>query len=143
MDIKSGLFTYLMSKTDLTTLIVTRLYPDQAPQSVTQPYVTYEVQDTEHMNHLLGASALADYMITFTVNASSSESRDSVKEALRNILHTRSNITLATGSIQMRSATLQGVHDSKVDPVDGSETSLFQCEMDFRVIFFETAPTLP
>lgn len=142
MDIKTAIYAYLQTKTLLTALISTRLYPGVAEQVVTKPYVVFEVADDQHERHLSGASALANYMITFTVHAATVISRDDVSEALRNILHTRKNISL-TGSIDMRSATLETRFDSSPTPADGTENGLFQAELDFTIILFETLPTLP
>lgn len=142
MDVKSGIYAYLISKPLLTALISERLYPAVATQGAALPYVTYEIEDGNHERHLSGASALADFYFTFTIHSSTSESRDEISEALRNILHTRRNTAL-TGSIDMRSAALEGRRDSYDDPVNADETGVFVCEMDFVIKIFETLPTLP
>ncbi len=146
MDIKAGLYSYLTSKALLTALVGSRIYPDVAPQGATIPYLTFIVADSIPTKHLQGASALADDMVTIKIHASTSEERDSVKEALRNILHTRRNTTLtpASGNIDMRSCTLEHIHDNYSSPQDGSETGgAFQAEMDFSIKFVEAVPTLP
>lgn len=147
MDIKSALYTYLQTKTLITALIGDRLYVENAPQGVAHPYVTYEVTDSVPTAHLGGASAYADDQFSFSIHADMPEDRDAVKEALRNILHTRRNVQLTDAgsvTINIRSITLTHVKDSHQQPVDGSETNgLYECEMDFTIIYYETVPTLP
>lgn len=143
MNLKAGLYSYLMSKTLVTDVIGADLFPEAAPQGTELPFVTYEFPDDRPTECLTGASALTNVAVIFTIHAETPDSRDAVKEAFRNVLHARRNTTL-DGPIDMRSAFLTSIRDLYDSPPDGSETGgAFKAEMDFTIIFFETVPTLP
>ncbi len=151
MNVKEALVTYLKTKTLLTAIIGTgtnaRIYPETAPQDIdisNGSYVVFQVTDTEHPEHMGGACAYAENTFLFSIYADTVARRHALKEALRNLLHTRRNLVLSTseGSIEIRTIKLLSCADGYFDSPDGGETGAFAQDMTFLVVFFETLPTL-
>lgn len=55
MSIESDLVTHLKNDSAVSALVGTRIYPMKAPQSVTNPYITYQVIN-DNSNQCLGGS---------------------------------------------------------------------------------------
>lgn len=66
MSIDAALYARLSGYTGLTDLISTRIYPNEAFQDATYPYIVYEREGTERAQHLRGDSGLltTDFQIT-------------------------------------------------------------------------------
>lgn len=148
MDLKAALYAYITGKSAFGNLCVDRLYPEYASQNVTLPYVVMEIEDSNHPDHLRGGSAMTEDVVTFTIYAVTSESRQSVREAMRNILHGRQHVSITVAdtpsySLELIDCRLDATHESYLPPTDGTEIGRFVLEMDFKITWVEAAPTLP
>ncbi len=151
MDILDGLFRYLSGKTLLTNLIGSppRLYPELAPQSSSiaqRPYIVCSLEDVERPTHLRGASAIADFFLSFDVWTETVSDRQSIGEAMRNLLHTRTNVVLTDSSgntATMEYCNLDSDPNGMKSPPDGSEEPIFNKTMNFTCLIRELVPTLP
>lgn len=148
MNIKDAIITYLKTKTLLTDIIGTsddaRIYSGTGPQDIdiaNGSYIVFQVTESDHPQHQGGACAYATYTMLFTIYAVSVVERSDLREALRNLLHTKRNLIVST--VNIRSITLLSCADSYYDSPDGQETGAFAQDMTFDVTFFETVPTLP
>ncbi len=65
MTIESALYDRLAAAAGLTALVSTRIYPLQAPQGETAPYVVWQRIGGRRIGHLAGASGVA--LATFQV----------------------------------------------------------------------------
>lgn len=145
MDILDGLTVYLMSKSSLTALIQTRLYPENVSQNMQRPYVAFSNTDTERVTHLRGASNIGDFYVQFDIYGSVQD-RQNIGEALRNILHTRTNVVLTDSSSNtavFEYGELNRDYQGEKPQPDGTETVVFCRTMAFSLWIREVIPTLP
>lgn len=152
MDIKAALYYYLYTVDSgahgapLSALIDSRLYPEEAPQSPTLPYVVHEWREDDVIGTLVAPSPLAQQVATFMVFGRTSDERDAVVEALRNCLDGRSDIQIpqGAGTVFVRSIRRQGKTPSFEPPEDGTEDKgSFVYAVDYLVTFGQPAATLP
>ncbi len=146
VNLKQGFRSYLLTLSSISAGIFgDRIWPNQAEQNPTFPFLTFYVQDDEKPVHLLGASALARDTITLNIYAQTPESRTACLELLRNALHGRINIDFPqdTGTLDVRSIKMMGFSESFEDPTDGSQQGSFVAQVDFLVVWGEPVPTLP
>ena len=64
-DVATAIRKYLLSKTAITSIISTRLYPGVLPTNPTLPAVTMQIVEQQHESHLAGASGIAHAVIRF------------------------------------------------------------------------------
>ncbi len=145
MDILDGLTAYLMSKPLLTGLIQTRLFPENVSQNMQRPYVVFANTDIERVTNLAGASNIGDFYIQFDIYGTVQD-RQSIGEALRNILHTRTNMVLTDTSNNtaiLEYAELNRDYQGDKPQPDGTETVVFCRTLAFSLWIREVKPTLP
>ena len=148
MDISDGLYQYLAGKTLLTALIGSppSLYPEIAPQNCQRPFVVFQQPECEREIHLGGASNIGEFYVTFDIYSDDVADRQSIGEALRNLLHTRGNVLLTDSSsntARLENSILKRDYTSAKFPPDGSEESVFCRTMAFEMQIREVVPTLP
>ncbi len=151
MDIIDGVYNYLASKTLLTALIGSppKLYPQLGPQAGTisrRPYVIFTCPDIDRIIHLRGASAIGDFYFSFEIYSDDVADRQSIGEALRNILHTRGNVLLTdtnSNTARLDWSELKRDYTGLKSPPDGSENAIMCRTMNFQMMIVEVKPTLP
>ena len=145
LSLKQGFRSYLLTLSSISGVFGDRIWPNQAEQNPTFPFLTFYVQDDEKPVHLLGASALSRDTITVNIYAQTPESRTACLELLRNALHGRINIDFPqdSGTLDVRSIKMMGFSESFEDPTDGSQQGSFVAQVDFLVVWAEPVPTLP
>ncbi len=144
-DVATAIRKHLMSKSSITDVISTRMYPSALPTDPTYPSVTYAIAAHDHEGHLGGASGIAHAVIQF--DAYNEDPLDSRKDAgicevMRDelldpdIAHTTvqgvwiEGITLLSGPIELYSP-----------PRDGSQKGRFRSIVNYRVSYAEAVPT--
>ena len=86
-DIGENLKAYLKTKTPITDLVgsgvAARIYPDDAKQGVSLPYIVYEVFEGTSATHLKGISGVATSRIQVDVYASTRSEAFRLSELIR------------------------------------------------------------
>lgn len=82
-EIGKALRTHLLTKTAITDLVSTRIYPDVLPQGVTLPAVTYQHIFEQSNNHLGGSENTGETTVQFDVYASTRSEANTAAEAIR------------------------------------------------------------
>lgn len=108
MTLEEGLYVYLQSKTDITNLVSTRVYPYTLPQEVTLPAITYSRNNTpRELTHDTSGSTgtLAKVGMQFDVYAETYAKVKQVTDALRKVLNGYSGtMGTAPNTIAVRAA---------------------------------------
>lgn len=55
MSMETGLRAYLLADSSLAAIVGTKIYPQEAADSVAEPYITYRLSDSEEPRYLSGA----------------------------------------------------------------------------------------
>lgn len=145
MDIKNALTLFFQSKTLITNLLGTRIYPDVAPQVPQFPYACYYGDGNEQAYHLRGTSPGTTDQFVFEIYTTSTSSRRDCKEAFRNCCDGRLTFMQSDGTnnIDFRAMRMLAVTDSYGSSPTGKELGAFQCTFTLEVTYFITVPTLP
>jgi hypothetical protein len=98
LEIYEALTAYLLTQTGLTALIANRIYPDEAPEGETLPYVVY-INISDVKDHLFtGQQTLERPVYQYTVYAAdkdaASDVAEQIKAALSEYSGTMSGITV-------------------------------------------------
>lgn len=125
--------------TALSDQIANRLYPAQAPQSATAPYVIYTRISSERFPHLLGSSGLVRDRFQFDIYATSQLTAETVRNALRLCLDGYDK-GMGTELLDVRNVTLENEIDDLMPPEDASDTGIFNISADYFITFAETVP---
>lgn len=128
-DITESVRDYLLTKTAVTALVSTRIYPDVLPQAATLPAVTYTKISTVH-NHTLSALAgLASCRIEFSCYALTRRIANSIADAIQ-----QCGIVAVKGltySTDIRGVYLEdGQQTYQEAPSDGSQVHRYVCTFD-------------
>ena len=145
MNIFEAIVLYLLSKPSLTALVSQNIFPEYSSEQTGRPFIVYKCHDIEREVHLHGASAHGDFYFIFEIYSDSSQGRNTVGEALRNILHGRLNTTLKDShgnTCNMEWSELKRDVLGMQSPKDGTESSIFSRIMSFRMVIKEPLPTL-
>ncbi len=131
---KEALFEEMTGDTTLSALVSTNVFPDEADQRTTRPYIVYQEfgnQGVHTVNN--GVQSLSRATYQMTIWADSSSSRTDVENALR-ILFDGQRRAFGSGSNETfvnRSENTNN-QDTKKTPDDGSQNVLFGKFMDFE-----------
>ena len=140
MNIREAFYTFLKGEASITALVGsgddTRIYPETAPQNITEPYITHTVISDSDGAHLLGADGLAE--IVFQVDSWSriKENCIAIAEALRNLLNGYQGGTW--GTVEVESALRLSERDGIEFPPDASEVGWTRITQEFHIWFRET-----
>ncbi len=145
MDIKNALYLFLTSKTLLTALTGTRIYPDIAPQVPGVRYVVYYQDGNDQSYSLRQADSLCTDSFVFLIFAESNSKRLAIKEAFRNICDGKLTFLQSDGttSIDFRSIKTMAFVDSYDSSPTAKEIGMFVCQFSMEVAYFISVPTLP
>lgn len=84
MNIGKLIYPIVTSDATLTSLIGTRIYPEEAPMEVAYPYITFTKMRTDPTRVKSEVSPLDTYKITFFVYSKNYDTTELVSVALRN-----------------------------------------------------------
>ena len=144
MSMRSDLFDYLKNTSrNISTYTgigaAAKIYPNTAPQSTVQPYVTYSQIGNIHERTLTSAAGVARPLLGFVCWADDSVTSDAMRDALRKDLDGFGPALM--GSTYMRSIHMENDSDSIEDPTVGEEFPQWSATADFRIVHTETVPT--
>lgn len=142
MSVMAALYEHLTADTDVTAEVGTRIYPLQAPETATLPYITYQKISTAHMHHFGAAAAIVTSAVQIDVWGNTSvEVEDAVKD-VRESLDGRLHFSMgATEALAVKGIFLNGTSDGLVEPTDGTDKGTFRTTMTFDIWHAETVPT--
>jgi hypothetical protein len=130
ISIKTALYQYLSTHHAVVAVIGTHVYPQAAPTSTVQPYVT--MQRLTHLNdrHLVGVTDLAHLTMQLDSWALSSCDNEQVTEALRQALD---GYRGSMAGVAVEYCAVINEFDSYEPPTDGSEQGIFHTAMDVEM----------
>ena len=143
MAIGADVRTYLLTKSAVTTVVGTRIYPGFVPQKIsTYPLVVYSVVSSIAKDLLTGGAGWAETRIQLDVYATTAVARDSLVEILRDELQgfpTTSSKTM--GSSTVTAVVYLNSLDLYEPPQDNSDTGLFRNSTDYWFRHSQAVPT--
>ena len=143
MSLHTAFYYHLKTDDDLVALISTRIYVDVAPASVAGlDHVTYQVVSAGHEHHLTAAAGMVQKRVQVDVWATTSITRDSISEAIREALDGyRGDMGEEGSTVSVRCCHLSNELDSYDSPQSKNEFGVFRHTMDFMVWHTESVPT--
>lgn len=139
MAIGQDVRTYLLTKASITTLLGTRIFPNKIPQKNSSwPCVVYQIISQNPGHVLSGCAEYAETRIQFDVYSDTALVRDSLTEALRNVLQGFSG---TMGSSTVSSVVYKNSIDLYEPPADSSDVGLYRNTADYWFRHNHAAPT--
>lgn len=142
MSIRNDLFTYLTSKTSITNLVDTRIYPQESPQAeagaTPYPRIIYRENGGVRTGSLEGANEQVQTSFTLDCQSKDGDEAIDIANALANVLDFYQGL--------MGSTTVQGVFvrrtgDSIEAPIDGNEKGVRTSSIDIDLWYESTVPS--
>jgi hypothetical protein len=139
VSFKSSLYTYLSSKTEISSLVSSRIYDRIAPEKVTTPFITFQIISGDKANHTGGASQDASKLVQLHVVGDSGKICETVSEALRNVLD---GFIGDMGGMYVTSCFFHNETDDYDTPESGTQLGRFALILDYSIWYNEAIPTL-
>ncbi len=130
--------TYLQTKSAVTDLISTRMYPLRLPQNATMPAITYQIVSRTHEEHMTGAAGLALARLQLDCYATTHAGSHALAEAVRASMHGYRG-TMGTDFMQM--CHLDNDFDDVDDPRDASDDARYIFVQDWMIWVVESVPS--
>lgn len=125
--IYDALYTILAADSDVTDLVSTRIYPDQAPQKATSPYVVFQLISGEHLESHQGGSQLVFRRFQFDGWAGTRLLAEQIREAIRLSLQGFSQGSPVFGTV------IQAILADNEGGGYDDETELFRARSDYFI----------
>lgn len=138
MAIESSLRTYLLTKSGITNLVSTRIYPLARPQNSALPAIVYQRITGGHEHMIAGAAGNANPVIQIDCLAASYSAAKSVAEQVRQALQGYSG---AMGSDTVHACVFRNEIDLFEPPDDGSDVGVYRTVLDYAIRYVETIPS--
>lgn len=130
----------ILAKQSIAQVIGTRYFPLAAPQSASLPYIVYgEVGEEGTPNHDGGSGGLCRMTIRLSAWAENYDDARNLGESIRMLMDGYRG-TIGGGTIT--SCFKIDQRDRYAPPQSGEDMGIFGREIDFRVRYSETVPTL-
>lgn len=130
MEIYEALTTYLLTQTGLTALIGNRIYPDEAPEGETLPYVVY-INISDVKDHLFtGQQTLERPVYQYTVYAADKDAASDVAEQIK--------AALSEYSGTMSGITVQYIGLMNELPSRDRELKIYYHDLEYEVFFIKS-----
>jgi hypothetical protein len=136
--IRSAIRTYLLTQTDLTNLISTRIYLTRIPDNGTYPCITFRRISSGRQHDLDGAAGYAESNFEFEVWSDDSEEVEDVCEELRQALQ---GFRGTMGTTAVKRVTLEDEQDFYHPPISGDDVGVHRTVVRYIVGYVETIPT--
>lgn len=130
-SVEQYLFSFLQSKTALTALIGTKLYPQRAPQKTNPPYIRYSlISESPNHSHDVQADLTRVMDFQFSIFATSYQAAATIRDVLITALN-GVHRTVTIGS-PPTTATLAAQHTNSVAFYE-EDTEIHHIAVDFTV----------
>ena len=133
---KQELRTLLVSVSDLTDLVGTKIFPHFASNLTARPYIILETTAKDETYAMLGDLYLHKESITLTIVADSYLSAEGISTITRRILSGLQNTGI--NDIRLVSAILANTSDSIQSAGDDSENQRWIVTQDFEIFYTDT-----
>jgi acid phosphatase class B len=145
MSLSTDIRRLLLSKSAITSLVGTRVYPHHVPQAnATYPSITYAIVSNDSAHTLAGGAGYAARRLQIDVYAKTETSRDAVVEAIRNQLQgfppAGTSGTIGAGTV-VTSITYKNGRDLYEPDQTSGDVGYYRHSMDFWIRFQESAPS--
>lgn len=137
-DIAKALHGYLQSKTAVTNIVGTRIYPDAAPQSAVMPYLIISEVSGRDEAHMSAGANLGEGRWQFTGYCTDSVTRHALRRAIRGSLHGFRG-TMGAASIQR--CHQDGRFQAWEAPRDAGQVGRLFFADDYIITYTDTVPT--
>lgn len=136
---EKAVYTYLTSKSAITDLVGTRVYPHHLPQSNTvYPALTIQLIDSQHVHHLQGASGVATARVQIDCWSDMLSEVVTLAEAVRNAMQGFSGTMDGVNVHFIQLAGTRNVHEA---PQDGSDNWTYRKTCDYMIKYTESLPS--
>ena len=137
-DLGVDVRTYLLTKSDVTDIVSTRVRPDALTQEEALPAVAYQETDTTHEQHLTAAAGILHARLHLDCYADTRRGANSLAETIRTQLH---GYRGSAGSATILACELVNRTKGYDPPPDGSDDGRYVTSLAFRITAEETAPS--
>lgn len=138
-DGNTALYTYLQTKTGVTNLISTRMYPDELPQGHTLPCIVYRVISKNPEHDFGGTSPLTRYRFQLDSYATTRLGADALALAVWNAMDGYRG-TMGTENAQ--TCHMDNERSDVDAAIDATDVARYITMQDWLIAFTDTAPTL-
>lgn len=133
--LKQELRTLLISVTDLTDLVGTRVFPLWTSTITDRPFIVMETTAKKETNHLRGDSYFHVENVSLSITADTQLVAENISTVIRRMLSGLQSI--AVNDIYFSSIILVNTSDTIQSPADGSEDQRYIITQDFDVTYFD------
>jgi len=137
-DIGKDLRTYLQTKSTVTDLIGTRMFPRMLPQGESLPAIIFSVIGSTTENKITGASGGVRVVIQLDCYAETHIQANDLAEQVRLVLH---GYTGAAGDSTIGHALLDNKREMFDAPTDASDVPSYRVMMEWEILHNETIPS--
>ena len=133
----------LVSTTNVTSIVSTRIRPHLGAQADTAPYLTFQRIATERFNHYAGPDDLVAPLIQINGWSTSVSQLATLRNNVRITLNGQMNLTVIVGTApntttaSVSAIWLHDDRDALESPFDGSDQPIFGFEQDYKVFHKE------
>ncbi len=138
MSIGTDLRTYLLTKTSITNLVASRIYPLEVPEGAAYPRIVYTENGGQRTGSFDGANPQVNTSFSLLCQSISGDNVRAIRDALENVLDYFSGT--------MDSTTVQGVFvtrdpDGLIPPVAANEDSVKEATVNIDLWYESPVPT--
>jgi hypothetical protein len=137
-DIGVGLRTYLLTKTEITDLVGTRVYPSALPQNADLPAIVYDVMGGAPDDVLTGSSGSYHALIDIECISTNHIDSNDLAEQIRLVTQ---GYFGAMGGEQCNACRLLGRLEDYQPPIDGSDLGRHVVAITLEITHNQTIPT--
>ena len=137
-DIGVGLRTYLLTKTAITDLVGTRVYPSVLPQNAEVPAIVYDVMGGSPDDVLSGSSGSYRAVVDVECISENHITSNDIAEQIRLVTQ---GYFGAMGSEQCNACRLLGRFEQYLAPIDGSDLGRHVVAISLEITHNQTIPT--
>ena len=137
-DIGVGVRTYLLTKSAITDLVNTRIYPAVLPQAATLPAVVYTLITSTPNDCLAGSSGSVDSNIQLDVYTNNHLTSNDIGEQIRLVMQGYSG---TMGDETIGGVRLLNRFEMYEKPVDGSDLGRHRVLLTFEITHTQQIPT--
>jgi hypothetical protein len=140
--VEDALMETLAGAASLAAYTGARVYPEQAPQTATLPYITVTRVSAVHDHNLSASSGLVEVRDQIDIIAADKRTADLVAELVRLELDGLVGTVTAGGEdVVIQHCYLDTDNATFIEPTDGSDTGIRRASQDYAVWAEETIPS--
>ena len=134
---KGQIYTYMQSKSAITDIVGTRIFPNRMREGVSLPAIVLTTISNTHERHLGGGAGEAVATLQIDCWADTEAEVGTLANVLRDEFDTFEGLI---GSMRVGECLLVNERDGYQTAVDGSDRGSFRVSQDYRIWYSETIP---